>query len=41
MDVTDWGAWDGALEGVAVVAANDNEAGFGRARVMLRVIAPG
>ncbi|WP_269141491.1 hypothetical protein [Sphingomonas sp. IC-56] len=41
MDMTDWSAWDGALEGVARAAANDNEAGFGRARVMLRVVAPG
>ena len=32
MDVTDWGAWEGVLQGAAGSAANDNEAGFGRAR---------
>ena len=34
MDVMDWGAWEGALAGPARGAANDNEAGFGRARIM-------
>ena len=39
--MTDWSAWDGVLEDGAISAANDNEAGFGRACTMLRVVTRG
>ena len=38
MDTIDWDVWDGALACAPLVAANDDEAGFGRAGTALRLI---
>ncbi|MBB5710213.1 hypothetical protein FHT02_001441 [Sphingomonas xinjiangensis] len=38
--MTDWSAWEGVLNDVTGVPANDNEAGFGRACPMLRAVGP-